>query len=228
MIVNDSEVGHAGAFLFEPGVMAISGTGSIIMGCTEEGRIMFNGSFGHYAPTAARFLSYDAVYKILAGQVKPEDQSLIHKIMQFWGIQLDDEFRECASRQFIMDRMERDRQFGLMAPILTEAALADVPLARNVCDEAVRSLETGIRLVGGSFRERSVKVCYVGSVIRSTYIRSQLTEVLQGNSNKDYQVVEPSLSPVAGAVAISLRECGIKMDRELLAGLLQHSQSKVS
>ena len=48
---------------------------------------MFNGSFGYYAPTAARFLSYEPVYEILAGQVKLEDQPLVQKIMQFWGIQ---------------------------------------------------------------------------------------------------------------------------------------------
>ncbi|MEK3886434.1 ATPase [Bacillus sp. FSL K6-3431] len=227
LIVNDSEVGHAGAFLFEPGIMTISGTGSNIMGSTENGRIIFNGSFGHYAPTAARFLSYDAVYRILAGQTLPEDQPLVSKFMDFWDIQLEHEFRERASQQFINDRMERDRQFGLMAPMLTEAALEGVPLAKKVCENAVRSLENGIRLVGGSFHEQRVKVCFVGSVIRSTYIRNQLTTVLQETSNKDYQVIEPILSPVAGAVAMALKKCGIKMGEDLLASLLQHPQSKV-
>lgn len=225
--MNDSEVGHAGAFLFEPGIMAISGTGSMIMGCEEEGRVIFNSTIGHYAPTAARFLSYDIVYKILAGQVKQEDELLVRNILGFWECEDEVEFRELASKRFIEDRMERDRQFGLMAPILTEAALEGAPLAKNVCDDAVRSLETGIRLVGGFFREQRVKVCFVGSVIRSAYICDKLTEVLEGISNKEFQVVEPILSPVAGAIAISLRESGIKVDKELLNRLLKHFQSKV-
>ncbi|MCM3109665.1 BadF/BadG/BcrA/BcrD ATPase family protein [Lederbergia lenta] len=228
LIVNDSEVGHAGAFLFEPGIMAISGTGSNVMGRTGDERILFNGSFGHYARTAARFLSYDAVYQILAGQIKHEDQPLIKKVMQFWNVKTSHEFRERASQQFIENRMERDRQFGLMAPLFTEAALENVPLAKKVCDEAVHSLEIGIRLLGGSFEAEIVKVCYIGSVIRSTYIRQHLTEKLQKNANKKYQVVEPSLSPVAGAIVMALKQCEIKIENKLLIHLLQHPQSRIN
>ena len=227
LIVNDSEVGHAGAFLFEPGIMAISGTGSNIMGYNENEQIMFNGSVGHYAPTASRFLSNNAVFKILAGQVEPEDKPLVHKIMNFWGTHKEQEFRDLAFQQFDRERMERDLQLGLMAPIITEAALENIPLAIKVCDEAVQSLETGIRLVGNSFQKQSVKVCFIGSVIRSPYIRKKLTYVLEGSSNKSYRVVEPNLSPVAGAVAMSLKECGIKISQNILDNLSQHAQSKV-
>jgi len=227
LIVNDCEVGHVGAFLFEPGIMAISGTGSNIMGYNEDEQIIFNGSFGHYAPTASRFLSNHAVFKILAGQVDPEDKPLVHQIMNFWGTHKEREFRDLAFRQFDMDQMERDLQFGLMAPIITEAALMDIPLARKVCDEAVQSLETGIRLIGNTFQKQFIQVCFIGSVIRSPYIRQKLTYVLEGSANKNYQVVEPNLSPVAGAVAISLKECGIKISQNILYNLSQHDQSKV-
>jgi glucosamine kinase len=54
LVVNDAVVAHAGALLSQPGIIAISGTGSIIFGVTESGRHVRNYDFGHYAPTAAR------------------------------------------------------------------------------------------------------------------------------------------------------------------------------
>jgi glucosamine kinase len=45
----------------------IAGTGSILLGINEVGSNFRNYEFHHYAASAARFLSYDAVYEALAG-----------------------------------------------------------------------------------------------------------------------------------------------------------------
>ncbi|WKL01130.1 hypothetical protein Q0F98_30805 [Paenibacillus amylolyticus] len=62
--VNDTHIAHTAAFDGEPGIVAIGGTGSLILGRTEQGAWLRNDQFGHYAPTAARFLAYDTVHSI--------------------------------------------------------------------------------------------------------------------------------------------------------------------
>ncbi|WP_062104360.1 BadF/BadG/BcrA/BcrD ATPase family protein [Bacillus niameyensis] len=227
-IVNDSVVGHAGALLFQPGIMVVSGTGSIVMGYTENGHVLFNSTFRHYAPTAARFLSYQAIHYLLAGQVELEDTAFIEQIFEFWGVKDMAEFRELALQDYHLSKQEMDRRFGLMAPILTVAASQGVPLAVRVCDEAIRTLETGVRLLGSYFTDHDIPVCFVGSVIRSPYFSRRFSDILQRCSHKRYNIMEPLMSPVAGAVAMSLKESGIHVTDNIVERLLMHEKSLVS
>lgn len=55
-VFNDAVAAHAGAFLTEPGIVAISGTGSIVFAIDERGHQRRNYDFRHYAPTSARHL----------------------------------------------------------------------------------------------------------------------------------------------------------------------------
>lgn len=97
------------------------------------------------------------------------------------------------------------RRFGEMAPYVTRAAGAGVPLARLVCDEAASALEQGIRIVGSRFSEETLSVAFVGSVIRDPYIRRIVAERLQQGAapppacgRKRFRVIEPALSPWLG------------------------------
>jgi len=59
--VNDAVVAHYGALTARPGIVAVSGTGSILFAINEAGRQIRNYDYHHYAASAARFLAYDAV-----------------------------------------------------------------------------------------------------------------------------------------------------------------------
>ncbi|MFS0614324.1 hypothetical protein [Lederbergia ruris] len=64
-------------------------------------------------------------------------------------------------------------------------------------------------------------------MVRSPYFLGQLTDILQKGSNKQYQVVEPILSPVAGAVLMALKEFGIPITEEILTEIAKHERSKI-
>ncbi|BFH69633.1 MAG: BadF/BadG/BcrA/BcrD ATPase family protein [Paenibacillus dendritiformis] len=226
--VNDGMVAHAGAFFGEPGIMAVSGTGSVVFGLNEAGRIVRNQDFHHYA-TAARFLAYEAIYKIIAGYAGEADQAWVSDILRYWGAGSVDELGEMGAGGFVRDEHERMRRFGEMAPYVTKAAGAGVPLARIVCDEAASALEEGIRIVGSRFSGETISVAFVGSVIRDPYIRRILTERLQqadAPGRKRFRVIEPALSPVAGAVVMALQSVGVAITPDTLARLQQHPRSR--
>lgn len=228
--VNDGMVAHAGAFLGEPGIMAVAGTGSVVFGLNEAGRIVRNQDFHHYA-TAARFLSYEAVYKMIAGYAAEADQAWVGEILRYWGAASVDELSKMGASGFVRDEHERMRRFGEMAPYVTRAAGAGVPLARLVCDEAASALEEGIRIVGSRFSEETISVAFVGSVIRDPYIRRIVSERLQqaaAPERKRFRVIEPALSPVAGAVVLALQSKGVAITPDILARLQRHSRSRAS
>lgn len=222
--VNDAVIAHAGAFLTKPGIIAISGTGSIIFGINESKRQIRNYDFHHYAATAARFISYDSVYKIIAGETDQSDNELVKQVLKYFGVSDIPALASLGADEFIKDRRERDRFFGNMAPMITEASLNGSHLAMSVCDSAAAALATGIRLVGSLFSSDTVLVALVGSVVNSIYIKHALSETLSKKSNKEYKIVELSLPAVLGAVLMAMEHKGIPLHEETLKALAKYPE----
>ena len=96
-------------------------------------------------------------------------------------------------------------------------------MARAVCDQAASALGIGIRLVGACFPEAPIRVALVGSVVRSPYLERAVKQGLARKANRDYQVVEPALSSVQGAVLMALERCGRAVDAALAQRLAETS-----
>ncbi|REE80085.1 glucosamine kinase [Paenibacillus taihuensis] len=222
VIVNDAVVAHSGALMNKPGIVAISGTGSIIFAINEAGSQIRNYDFHHYAATAARFLAYDAVYQIIAGNTVVEDEPFVQEVLRFWDAEDITALSKLGSTGFISDNVERTLRFGQMGPLVTTAAANGSPLARHVCDRGVEALDTGIRLLGSCFEEDTIHVAFIGSVIRDEYVRTALTRALERKTNREYLVVEPALSPAAGAVLLAVEAAGIRTDKTTVNNLRQH------
>lgn len=221
---NDTIAAHWGALLGKPGIIAISGTGSNILAVTEQGRAISNFDLQHYAASAARFIAYDAVHEVLAGRAEEgEDCSLIAAMCGHWGAESLDRFREMAWGGWTEDRQLRDRQFGLFAPVVTEAAMQGGSLARTVCGKAVEQLTVGIEMLSAAFSASGVDVALIGSVINSPYIRTKLSERLAGSRAKRFNVSQPHLSPAAGAVLYALFQLDGREQSERLISNLRAS-----
>ena len=217
--VNDAVVAHAGALRSRPGIIAISGTGSIVFGVTEAGRHIRNYDFGHYAHSSARHLSYDAVYRLLAGDFEASDGAFKDKVLAFWQAGDLDELRERGTVGFVPDHHERGRRFGQMAPLVTDAALNGVALAQAVCDTAAHALAIGIRLVGSCFIDDSIEVALIGSVAQNAYMRQSVASTLAQSESKRHHLADPAFSSEAGAVLMALARQGVMIDEAVLAGL---------
>jgi len=198
--MNDAVAAHWGAFTGDPGIVVISGTGSLIFAITDENKQLRNYDYHQYAASAARFIAYDAVYDALSGIANETDADLINAMLQHWGVDSMDELHEQARNGFLPDRYERDRIFGRFAPAVTKAASNGSMLASAACNRAIREIKVGIELLAHAFRRENVAVTFIGSVVNSEYFTNELSRELRSGSNKRYTLVKPMLTPAAGAV----------------------------
>jgi len=201
--VSDAVVANVGAFLFEPGIIAISGTGSIIFGITEAGQHIRNYDFGHYAGTAARFLSYHCVHKIIANETDDTDINLVSDVFKYFDV------TDVSGLVGIfggLSKAQIDKKLGNFAPAITTTALQGSRLAQQICTKAAADIVTGIKLVGACFESDTVLAALIGGVAKSEFVASKITEMLcVRNSSKQYQLIEPSVPPVIGAAMMAMR-----------------------
>lgn len=217
--VNDAVSAHRGALMGEQGIVVIAGTGSIIVGITDDGQLIRNYDFHHYAESAARFISYGAVYEMLAGNCDDTDHVLREAILAHWRVLTLEQLAEVAKKGFAEDRRERDKQFGEFAPVITEAAELGSSIAIRVCNRAIDQIKVGIELIASSFYSHEVAVAFIGSVANSPYFTLHLGERLQQGNNKRYTAVKPKFPPVIGSVLLAMKHLNITIDDTLIHNL---------
>lgn len=219
MAVNDSVIAQTGAFHGEPGIIAISGTGSIVFGMNETGLALRNYDFRHYAASTARHISHELLFRIIAGQYESADKDLVMQILEYWNVKNIGELSQLAAAGFVSDELECKRMFGLMCPLVTSAAERDIPLAKSVCDRAAFQVATGVRIIGTSFQAGSVDVAFIGSVIRTPYLTKAVSKCLHEQNTHDisYRIQDPQYPPIVGAVLLAFKEAGVRVRRERLS-----------
>ena len=219
--VNDSVAAHAGALLGKPGIIAISGTGSNILGRTESGQYIFNGNFDHYANTAARYLVFNFVYRLLAGEADSTDDEVVCQLLEHLDMADLRSLAEFGAEGFGADRQKRSLLFGTFCPKLTEAAQRGSHLAQAVCEQGAAELDMGIKLIGSCFEGDEIPVAFIGSVINSQAIQGPLLKRLDdsGCQRKRYFLTEPALPPELGAVVLALSELHIPLTESIIDNL---------
>lgn len=219
---NDAIAALYSAFLTKPGIIAISGTGSVVAAMTEEGQFIRNVQFDHYASSAARYIVYPAVHEVLAGYADATDMKLIDQMLHHWDVSSVEQLYQLGLQQFNEDHRVRDQHFGKFAPCITEAATEGSAIARRICNSAVYQLRVGIELMGRSFSAEKVSLAYIGSVMNSKYFKAELTRQLQTDGRKRYELVENHLTPVAGSVLYALKQLGVEGSKSVVHNLKQY------
>lgn len=225
---NDAVSAHYGALLMQPGIVALSGTGSIVMAITEDDQYIRNFDFHQYAPSAARLIAYETIYEVLAGNGNPSDTELIHLMLKHWEVHNLQELHRLARQGFLNDRRARDRKFAQFAPMITAAASTGSSVARRVIDHAIHQVKIGIELLGPSFSEDTISVAFTGSVINSPYFKERLTALLTSGNHKKYTVVNSHFSPVTGSVLYAISQIpGHSIGEGLIRNLEKSSHTKL-
>lgn len=224
---NDAVAAHYGALLTQPGIVAIAGTGSIILAVTEDGQYIRNYDFHHYAASAARFIAYDAAFEVLAGTADETDLELVQLMLNHWEVTTLSEFAVMAKKGFLEDRRERDRKFGQFTPAITEAAWRGSSLAKRVCDKAMHETKIGIELLSASFNDEAISVTFIGSVINSLYFKTELGKRLTFGNNKQFTIVPPHFSPVTGSILYAMNQLNMAIHDDIIANLEKNIHTRI-
>ena len=204
--VNDAVIANIGALSDKPGIISIGGTGAITFGITESGQHIRNYDFGQYASVAARFLSYECVYRMVAGEVDETDADLIKAALAHLGVADIRAMAKFGAEGFLPDRPSNIKLFGDFAPAVTNAASGKSNLAKMVCGRAASDVVTSIRMLGTCFEDNTVLVSLIGAVLNSAFVKNAIVTGLAADGNKVYNVIEPAASPAVGAVMLA-RQC---------------------
>ena len=226
-IVNDAEIAQYGAFLGKTGVLALAGTGSIVLGKTEEGSIVRNYDFHHDSEAGARYLSYSAIYSILSGAVVLlEDELFVRAVLKYWNVKDIEMFRSLASKGYHENNIEAVCKLSEMGPMVTTYAEKGSKIAQKACEKARGSLITGIHLVSSMFSLDTVPLSFVGGVANDSYIDSLIKDQLDTDEFiKVFEYKRPELSPVLGAVLYAYHELGINVNSEVLTTLVYQERN---
>jgi glucosamine kinase len=222
--VNDAVIAHKGALISKPGIIVISGTGSVIYGITETERHIRNYDFHYYTGTAARYLSYHSVHKIIAGETDQTDNEFVDKVYKYFSVNDLPALVKYGAEGFVQDDKQRTKLFGDMASIVTDAALEGSQLANNICSHAASELVTGIRLIGANFKSDTISVALIGSVANSKFIKNTIYKALSQKNNKEYLMKEPVLPAVLGAIILAIQLNKKDINERILNNLIKSAE----
>lgn len=199
--VNDTVIGHVGAFLGKPGVLVVAGTGSMILGIDRNGRHYRNDHVHHYAG-AARHLAYDVVHRIVLGD-DPDDE-LVPVALQHWQVADVRALRAAIEAPYESEAVKR--AFGTFAPEVTRRHGTSA-LARASIERLAERTALGIRLAGAPLGEPVVAWSGAGAVASDPTCVDAVERQLAG-SNGHYLFTPAALSPLGGAALLALRSAG--------------------
>lgn len=217
--VNDAVIAWAGALGLQPGIIVIAGTGCIVFAVTESGRQIRNYDFHHYANATARDLTYDAVFRIIAGEDQEADQRLVAQLLNHFSVDSRHALALHAAENEVRDRREVMRLYGDAAPLITRAAVQNTPLATTICEQAARQLTQAVHLLGSLFHSEPIPYALIGSVAQSAPIRERLTNRLAEPNSHRYQVHKALLPPEAGAILLARQQLEEPVTAEVIANL---------
>ena len=194
-VITDAEAALAAAFGAEPGIVVISGTGSIAWGKDESGQVMRAGGHGYILGDEGSgfWIGREAVRKSLDGFHRGEDLPLAEKICQLWEI---DDVSQAVS--VVYNDEKPAYKAGTLAPIVFEAADTGDDLCRSILKDAAGELINLAEAITGRVKFRGlVNLCFSGSIANKLREGGYFEDI---DSIANYDINEPLYQPAIGAV----------------------------
>jgi glucosamine kinase len=199
-VVGDTAIALEAAFGAGPGVVAISGTGSIIYGRDAKGQTVRAGGWGFAVSDegSGHWIGRQAVAALLHARDRDQETKLTALVLDAWKLHDIDELVRHANST-------PPPQFPRLFPIVLRAAEGGDFIARELLTQAGRELAALAAIVIGQVSPSSpyVPVAMVGSVFRqSAAVRSVFYNELQA-SFPGIELRQDCVEPVFGAVALA-------------------------
>ncbi len=205
-VVNDGEIAIYGALADEPGVLVISGTGSIVWATAADGRRVRVGGWDYILSDEGS--GYSIGLRVLRAIAAAHDgrtgpTNLTAAV--FRAVHVDD-FNKLLD--VIYHEQTTPQRIAALAPLADNAAAAGDAIATHIIEEAAQELAqltaAAVRL--GGLGDTSVPVVLAGGVLLAGGAFAARFRALLGASVPGAYFVTPRHSPAEGAALLALRE----------------------
>lgn len=201
---SDAFVTLVGATGGQPGVVVISGTGSIAFGVNSRGEQRRSGGWGHLVGDEGS--GYDMARKGLTAALRAADgRGLATSIREKLTRALELESIEEVVPLVYSAQLSQNDLAGLY-PLVMEAAREGDAVATGIIQEAASELAAACAAVMEGLREREsqlpVALCG-GAFQASDQLRSAFQECLKERLGRELEMVEPLSPPQRGAVLVA-------------------------
>lgn len=199
-VVGDTAIALEAAFGSGPGVIAISGTGSIIYGRNSRGETARAGGWGYAISDegSAQWIGRRAVWSILRAVDEDVDTKLTGLVLKAWNLHSLDELVQTANSV-------PPPEFPTLFPVVLHAANDGDAMAQTLLADAATQLaeQTAIVVRRLFSNEEHARIAMTGSVFR------QSSDVRQGFYNRlramfpALEIRNELIEPVEGALALA-------------------------
>ena len=219
-VASDSYIAYYGAFVGQPGVILISGTGSIAMGVDENGELARAGGWGHILGDegSAYHLGLDGIRAVVRSydRILPHT-SLTEMSLDFFRIQRVEDL----VRVFYLESIERENLAAFSEKVV-EAAIGADEVAVRIVDAECEALKSTVEALIRRLRLRNPKLALCGGVFEgSEWFRHRFAEKL----GSEVEIVKPLHRPVVGAFILALMSTGIELTSEVIGNIERSEKS---
>lgn len=198
-VCGDEDIALDAAFQGGPGILVVSGTGSIFIGRTADGTMYPVGGWGPVLADEGSgwWIGLEAVRAGFWAKDRGVETNLLTEVQSFW---------ELASLGEVIER-GNDRpgpDFAALVPLVVRCAEGGDEMARAVLERAGADLAELIALVAVKMREtateETIGVAYVGSVLEHVAIVRQTMIEALAKSVPQVHVLEGAANSLEGAL----------------------------
>ena len=225
---SDATVALAGALLGEPGVVVISGTGSIVYGINRNGQHARAGGWGPILGDEGS--GYDMGRKAMIAALKSHDgrgksTKLTSLLLTVLGLaHLTELVNAVYSSTNIMTR---DRVADLAKVVFAAASEGDL-VAQEIISCAGRELAQGVSAVIRKLGlcGDSIPVALSGGLFSATDVLQNVMVAEVGRLAPKARIVKPASSPEVGALLLALQSSGKIIDESILNNIISFSEGR--
>jgi N-acetylglucosamine kinase-like BadF-type ATPase len=206
IVHGDMVIAHRGALAGEPGVVALAGTGSSVLGVAPSGTFVKAGGWGPLYGDQGSAYQLGRLGLVAAAEAfdgSGATTTLLPRLAAALGVA---GFRDTMKRLY--SDASNQQQVAALAAVVTACAEEGDAVAAAICRRAGAELARLVLAVVRRLSMQETPVSHQGAVlVQSRLVRAAFLEALDGSGMRT-SVRSPRFEPVAGAALLGARAAG--------------------
>ncbi len=228
VVENDTVSAWAGATLCDPGVITISGTGSVSFGVNERAERAMSAYWAHLFGDEGSGFDLGRRTLTLAARAfdgRGERTVLLNKVLEHFGVSSMDEVR----REIYSESLERHKIAKIAEILITAAKEGDIVAKSEMGHAGVQLAEGAVAVLRKlKLIDTGCIVCPAGGVFEAA---GELLKVPYRKSVLQYSpeaiVKDPEFPPVIGSVMLAMKQAGLSLTSDVVRKLKQTYKSRL-